>query len=73
MIDLYRKVPVRTDMILDADMIGLFHALALEHNLSAYDAVYLELAQRRGLGLATMDRKLRLVAQQAGVRVALSG
>lgn len=73
LVELYRKLPVQTDMVLDSDIIGRFHALAIAHNLSAYDAAYLELAQRRGLGLATMDRQLRLVAQRAGVRVASSG
>lgn len=39
------------------------------YNLSAYDAAYLELAQRRGLGLATVDRPLRHAAQRAGMNV----
>ena len=41
--------------------------LAATHSLSAYDATYLELAQRRKLPLATLDRSLRLAAQAAGV------
>ena len=39
------------------------------HNLSAYDATYLELAMRRAGGLATFDRKLAAAARSAGVRV----
>jgi len=46
-----------------------FHTLAWEYNLSAYDAAYLELAQRRGLGLATLDQRLSSAAQEAGVKV----
>ena len=69
LIELYRKLPIQTDMALDSDIIGRFHTLSIEYNLSAYDAAYLELAQRRGLGLATVDRRLRLVAQRAGVRI----
>ena len=69
LIELYQKLPVRTDMMLDSHIMGRFHTLAMEYNLSAYDAAYLELAQRRGLGLGTMDRHLRLVAQRAGVKV----
>jgi predicted nucleic acid-binding protein len=42
--------------------------LARVHNLSAYDAAYLELAQRRGLSLATLDDKLKVAAAAAGVR-----
>ena len=41
--------------------------LARSHNLSAYDAAYLELALRRGLPLATLDEKLRTAAKAVGV------
>lgn len=43
--------------------------LALQHQLTAYDAAYLELALRRGLPLATLDHKLRAAAVKAGVQV----
>lgn len=69
LMELYRKLPIRTDMMLDSDTMWRFHAFALEYNLSAYDAAYLELAQRRGLGLATGDRQLRLAAQRARIKV----
>ena len=39
------------------------------HNLSAYDACYLELAMRRAAALATFDRKLAASCRSAGVRV----
>lgn len=42
-------------------------ALARSHNLSAYDAAYLELAMRRGLPLATLDAKLKAAATAVGV------
>lgn len=41
--------------------------LAQTHRLSYYDAAYLELAQRRGSLLATLDRDLRAAAGAAGV------
>ena len=41
--------------------------LATAFQLSAYDAVYLDLALREGLPLATLDRPLRAVATKAGV------
>lgn len=44
-------------------------ALVLNHRLSAYDASYLELAIRRGLPLATQDRKLADAAIAAGVEL----
>jgi predicted nucleic acid-binding protein len=36
--------------------------LAEKHGLSAYDAAYLELALRRGLALATLDKELARAA-----------
>jgi predicted nucleic acid-binding protein len=41
--------------------------LALRHQLSSYDAAYLELAMRRGVPLASQDVRLREAAIQAGV------
>ena len=41
--------------------------LARAHNLSVYDATYLELAIRRGLSLATLDNKLKAAAIAVGV------
>jgi predicted nucleic acid-binding protein len=41
--------------------------LARAHQLSAYDAAYLELAIRRGLPLACLDGKLKAAATAAGV------
>jgi predicted nucleic acid-binding protein len=41
--------------------------LARAHNLSAYDASYLELAIRHGLPLATLDGKLIAAATAVGV------
>jgi predicted nucleic acid-binding protein len=41
--------------------------LGRSHNLSAYDAAYLELAMRRGLPLATLDDKLKVAAKTVGV------
>jgi len=43
--------------------------LADAHHLTIYDAAYLELAQRRGLPLATLDMDLRRAAQAASVRL----
>ena len=42
-------------------------ALARKHRLTSYDAAYLELASRRGLGLATLDSDLRKAAKAEGV------
>lgn len=45
--------------------------VAREHSLTLYDAVYLELALRRGLPLATRDSALNKAAKRAGVRTLL--
>jgi len=45
-------------------------AVGERHGLSAYDAAYLELAQRRGIPLATGDDGLKRAARAAGVFLA---
>src|SRR5690242_14754930 len=50
--------------------VGAFQAilgLARSQGLTTYDAAYLELAQRRGIPLASLDRDLRKAAQAVGV------
>lgn len=47
------------------------HALAAAHRLTVYDASYLEMAQRLGLPLATLDADLRSAATACGVPLAL--
>jgi predicted nucleic acid-binding protein len=44
-------------------------SLARQHRLSLYDAVYLELAKRESLPLATLDGELAAAAASAGVLV----
>ena len=44
--------------------------LAASHRLTAYDAAYLELAQRLGLPLATQDAALIAAARATGVELA---
>jgi predicted nucleic acid-binding protein len=41
--------------------------LAGRHRLTLYDAAYLELALRRQLPLATLDRQLRVAAENEGI------
>jgi len=42
-------------------------AIARQHDLTEYDASYIELALREGLPLATLDAKLRRAARSAGI------
>jgi predicted nucleic acid-binding protein len=47
--------------------------LARAHRLSVYGAAYLELAQREGIALATLDADLRKAAASEGVVLVSSG
>jgi predicted nucleic acid-binding protein len=44
-------------------------SLAQRFSLTLYDACYLELAQRRGLPLATLDRDLRAAGSTLGIKL----
>jgi len=44
-------------------------ALARAHDLSSYDASYLDLAMKKGLPLATLDKELRHAAKAAKLRI----
>jgi predicted nucleic acid-binding protein len=48
---------------------GAVMAAARRHQLTVYDAAYLELAQREGIALATLDRRLAIAARAEGVPV----
>lgn len=43
--------------------------LCRSHGLTSYDAIYLELAERRNLPLATLDEPLRKAAKKMGVKL----
>lgn len=68
-IELYGMLPIQTDSALDVNTMWRLNALAEEYALSAYDAAYLELAQRRGLRMATFDQRLIRAARRTGIRV----
>ena len=61
------SLPIVVDEQADNFVRGNILSLARQHNLSAYDASYLELAARRGLALATLDRRLQTAAKKAGI------
>ncbi len=51
------------------DALGRILPLARAHRLTVYDAIYLELAERRGLSLATYDEDLAKAAASVGLQV----
>lgn len=67
MIQLYERLPIHADAHVTVHTIRQIQSLALSHRLSAYDAAYLELAMRKNLALATMDKALLQAARAAGV------
>lgn len=68
-VEIYGTLPIKTDADLSLDVVRRIQAVAQEYSLSAYDAAYLELAQRRGVGLATLDRQLAVASRKAGVKI----
>lgn len=60
----------RTSIQLDSGLVSLEGTLTIAraHQLTSYDASYLELAQRLGLPLATLDRDLSAAAGRAGLK-----
>jgi predicted nucleic acid-binding protein len=67
--ELFRMLPIQTDTAPDAEAMYRFQSMAIEHGLSASDAAYLELAQRRGIGLATLDQRLRSACAIIGIHI----
>ena len=63
-LDYANTLPIDTDN--DPDFDVAMH-LAVAHNLTFYDALYLELALRRNIALATLDRALARAARSEGV------
>ncbi len=59
---------ITTDPLTDGQAWRETLTLAATFGLTLYDAAYLELAQRRTLPLATLDRQLRDAAIKAGTR-----
>jgi predicted nucleic acid-binding protein len=55
-------LPILVDPETDRQAWGATAKLAARHKLTLYDAAYLELARRRSLPLATVDRELRAAA-----------
>ncbi|MGH3804948.1 MAG: type II toxin-antitoxin system VapC family toxin, partial [Pseudonocardiaceae bacterium] len=62
---LLRDRPIETDF--SAADIASLTTVGHEYGLSAYDAEYLMLAERRGLPLATGDKNLIRAAEAVGV------
>ena len=62
-------LPIRLDPETDQHAWSATARLASRHGLTLYDAAYLEVARRRDLPLATLDRELRAAALAEGVQL----
>ncbi|MGH9588592.1 MAG: type II toxin-antitoxin system VapC family toxin [Acidobacteriaceae bacterium] len=60
-------LPITIDPETERQAWGPILTLAEQHRLTLYDAAYLELAIRRGLALATLDKDLRSAARKEKV------
>lgn len=61
------ELPIHVDTETHKHALGGVLSLARTQRLTAYDAAYLELAQRLGVPLATKDVVLRAAAKKIGV------
>lgn len=64
-----RDLPITLDEETIAQVWVATQDLAERFRLTVYDAIYLELAHRRGLPLATLDQEMRTAAGALGVGV----
>ncbi len=71
-IALLAELPIIVEQESPERMIKEIYALARKHKLSSYDASYLDLAMRKGLPIATLDKNLLSAAKRSKVPI-LSG
>jgi predicted nucleic acid-binding protein len=62
-------LPIEVDHPAGAERLAAVLKIARRHGLTSYDAAYVELAQRCGLPLATLDSRLRQVCKTLKVPV----
>lgn len=63
------RLPIQIDGETDQHAWGMTLELAALHQLTLYDAAYLELAIRRNIALATLDGQLRAAAKAQRVQL----
>jgi len=68
-IALLTELPIIIDQEPPERMIKEIFALAREHKLSSYNASYLDLAMRKGLPIATLDKNLIAAAKRSKVPI----
>ena len=66
---LLTELPIIVEQEPPERMIKEIFALARKHRLSSYDASYLDLAMRKGLPIATLDKNLIAAAKRSKVPI----
>ena len=69
LVEVLKALPVQVENQTPLRVFDTSYELAARHNLSVYDATYLELALRRGHPLASLDKQLRRASSAVGVAV----
>ena len=64
-----KDLPVEVDLEGVERVYSSVVRISRQHQLSSYDAAYLDLALSEGLPLATLDKNLRAAAKRAGVEL----
>ena len=68
-ITLLAELPIVIEQETPERMMKDILALAREHQISTYDASYLDLAMRKGLPIATLDKGLKKAAKRSQVSI----
>lgn len=63
-IDLFQSMPISIDDNFTFNTLKNINNISLSHNLSVYDAAYIELAKRKNAGIATLDDKILIAAKK---------
>lgn len=71
-LDNLRDLPISVD-VPDSGSVLELAALAIKHQLTAYDAAYLELALRLALPIATKDAALKRAMDSCGIQPVQAG
>ncbi|MCC7346893.1 MAG: type II toxin-antitoxin system VapC family toxin [Variibacter sp.] len=69
LLDLLSKFDIRPEPSLSLEAMQKIVRIGLEHNLTAYDAAYVGLADVKRAALATLDKAMRRAADRLGIRL----
>ncbi len=68
-LEVLESLPVYVDALPNFTDLRRIMNLCREQNLASYDAAYLELAQRKGIPLATLDQRLITAAENLNIEL----